>query len=144
MAEHKQATSGKQYVLILFGLLILLVLVTSYIFVTYSTASEVPISQIVLDIKEGKVSRIDLEDESNRMTVYYQPGPNQVKVTSIKEEGSLARYLLDAGVKSESLPIIFVHQGVTLRDYASIAVILLTILVLANILRWVVPLIKGY
>jgi hypothetical protein len=142
MANHKQLIIGKRHLFVLLGLIIISLLVISYAITTSASVPKIPISQVVFDIKAGNIIKIDLEEESSKMTVYYQPGSNPVVAKAIKEEGSLAQYLLNSGVQSEALPIISVHQVLTLRDYASIVAIMLTITAVTSVLRLVVLVVR--
>ncbi|HEX8597121.1 MAG TPA: ATP-dependent metallopeptidase FtsH/Yme1/Tma family protein [Chloroflexia bacterium] len=67
---------------------------------------DIPISEIVQDIRSGRVAAIVRREESNRLTLYYgDPNSTDTQVvTSIKEpESSLLEYLVGAGIPQETL-----------------------------------------
>jgi hypothetical protein len=121
---RKQITSLAQVLLAL-----LIVVVGTAILLRISTSPfvsplpEVPISQVVQDVRTGKVLKILLEEESDIVVVQYVPRPGEgYFARAIKEEGAIATYLVENGVRADVLPEILVRRAITIRDYAGIMV----------------------
>lgn len=105
------------------------------------TGNEIPISQLVRDVRSGRVAWIVSQEDSDRLTIYYgDPARKDTPVaTSIKEPGSeVRRYLIDAGVPQETLAQvdIRVERASTTGNYLGIAGFCLPLFFVIAVLVW--------
>jgi len=107
MGDNKLVKNSLLYVLIL-----VVLLAVAFTFLGKSDAPNIPISQVIADAKEGKISQIIYSQDSDNIKVCYDKVStcNDYK-TSTKESGteSLATYLRDNGVPQDKLPVIQVQ-----------------------------------
>ncbi len=103
---------------------------------------EIPVSELVQDVRSGKVAAIVMKEGSNRLTIYYgDPGNTDTRVaTSIKEpESSLLEYLVYSGVSPEAVNDVKmeVEPASALADYLGIAGFCLPLVVFISTLAWI-------
>ena len=127
--------------LIVFGVIAMLVLL--FTFVGRSPANEIPISQLLTDVRDGKVSRIILQEENSTVQACYGECRSSDWRRSLKEpEISLAESFDLAGVPPENLPIIEVERAPTWGNYLGLLGFCLPTLLLAAMLFYVTRLPK--
>ncbi|HET9495684.1 MAG TPA: ATP-dependent zinc metalloprotease FtsH [Chloroflexia bacterium] len=96
-------------------MLILAGIALSIILVAVATAQtrnqvQVPISQVIADVRAGQVARIELNEGSNEISVFYKD-PARGKVTAIKEWQVSVQEALTAGdVPASAMPDIVVER----------------------------------
>lgn len=89
-------------------------------------ASEIPISTALLDIKEGKIDRIRVEQ--NRVNLFYKDGG--IKIATKEPGASLTELLKDAGIEPTKVSYTVADQVLS-RMWIDIAGIILPLLLIA-------------
>ena len=108
MTDNKWLRNSFVWIIIMVGMLVLF-----FTFVSQKGAAQpIAISQVVQDVKDGKVTQIVTHEDSNDITVYYGPPEQQgtKTATAVKESGneSVLEYLKNAGVDTTKLPATFI------------------------------------
>jgi cell division protease FtsH len=130
MTDNKWLRNSFVWVIIMVAMLVLF-----FTFVGQRTSStQIPISQVIQDVKSGQVTEIQTHEENNDITVFYGD-PNKVPPkTSVKEPNAdLQKYLIDAGVLPEKLPKITVEKAAQWGSYVGLLGFLLPTLILVAV-----------
>src|SRR6476661_3902923 len=107
MPDNKWLRNSFVWVIIMVAMLVLF-----FTFVGQKPSNnQIPISQVVADVKAGKVDKIIAHEETNDITVCYDSQCTTSK-TSVKDgTDSLSKYLADNNVPSEKQPTIEVQKA---------------------------------
>jgi hypothetical protein len=95
---------------LIFRLALLVVSCTLAACTSISQQQEIPISQVVDDVKVGKITKIIAHEDSNEILVCYDPACMERKL-SIKEDAPIHRILMDFGISPDKIPLIEVQRG---------------------------------
>jgi hypothetical protein len=142
-ARRKPSFTRRNYLLLAVasGLIVLLVFVLT-VLGGQPTSQEIPVSQLVRDVRAGRVALIVTQEDSDRLRIYYgDPSRKDTPVvTSAKEPGSNVRqYLIEAGVPAETLAQvdIRVEAASVAGNYLGIAGFCLPLIAFFAVLVWV-------
>lgn len=107
-----------------------------------SRAQDIPVSQLVRDIRSGSVTLIVRSEDSNRLVIYYGDPTNRDTpvVTSVKEpESGLLEYLATAGVPPETLTNlnIEVQPSSSLGNYLGIMGYCIPLILFIAVVAWI-------
>src|SRR5438128_6226777 len=98
MTDNKWLRNSFVWIIIMVGMLVLFLTFMSQ----KGATQQETISQVVQDVKDGKVTQIVTHEESNDITVFYGPPdqPNTLQKTAVKESSNttMLDYLKTAGV----------------------------------------------
>lgn len=98
----------------------------------YRSEDEIPISQVVADVKAGRVAELLVYEDSNLVEVHYG-ARGDVKRATREPGGNLQDYLMSAGIETDSLPLIRVVKASTWGTYLGVMGFLLPTLIFAGI-----------
>ena len=122
--------------LIVFAVIALLVLL--FTFVGRPPANEIPISQLMADVRDGKVTRIVILEESNTIRACYgECRPGDWKRSQREPEISLSESFDMVNIAPENLPQIEVERAPTWGNYLGLLGVCLPTLLLAAMLFYV-------
>src|SRR6476646_10872233 len=107
MPDNKWLRNSFVWVIIMVAMLVLF-----FTFVGQKPSNnQETISQVVTDVKAGKVEKIIAHEETNDITVCYDNSCTTTK-TSVKDgTDSLQKYLIEAGVAADKVPAIEVQKA---------------------------------
>jgi cell division protease FtsH len=129
MSENKWLRNSFVWIIIMAAMLLIF-----FMFLQRGTqTTEVAISQVVADIKAGKVAKIKMSEDSNQITVCYgdQDCKGQVSTSTMEPNSSLSEFLSTNGVP-QPWPVIEVQQAAGWGGYLSILGFLLPTLILVG------------
>ena len=132
MTDNKWLRNSFVWVIIMVAMLVLF-----FTFVSQKpTSNTIPISQVAQDVATGKVAKITVHEESNEITVQYNPEQGGPVATSIKEPNSdLSKQLQDLGAPADKVAKvnISVEKAPTWGNYVGILGFLLPTLILVAV-----------
>jgi cell division protease FtsH len=130
MTDNKWLRNSFVWVIIMVAMLVLF-----FTFVGQRNPNQtIGISKVADDVKQGRVAKIVVHEESNELTVYYGTGPNAEQKTSVKEpNASVIEVLTQYGVDKDKLPEITVEKAPSWGSYVGILGILLPTLIVVAV-----------
>ncbi len=108
MADNKWLRNSFVWVIIMVAMLVLF-----FTFVSQRPSSQqIPISQVVADVSAGKVTKIITHEDSNDITVCYDPGCTATEQKTSIREGTtdMQKYLLEGGAPPERVRAVVIDS----------------------------------